>query len=178
MTSESEESEEENPAGVATVTEMNVWYDKKLTHPCLLKDHTHEISQCKTFFSLKSFDRKKMLSGKSCWTCFQPREICKKNLLPEMPKTACSYVKKMSEKLICKECHEITIVKVMHHSICSRVPWKVTKRPPFEMWRKKYGSGCRNLKRETYFRKFKIRSPTPNQWNPEKRQANHRKPDQ
>ena len=69
--------------------------DSTFNFPCCLRDHSHEIGECATFFKMAPRTRMRAATGRTCFSCLGPFSKCK-------PK--CSIV--MPDELLCPECKE------------------------------------------------------------------------
>ena len=73
------------------------WAEPGLFFPCPLRDHKHEIAQCKDFLTMNPDERwEKIDKGKICYTCCKPKFICKGR--------KCNFVGSIPEVLLCQGC--------------------------------------------------------------------------
>ena len=68
-----------------------------LKFPCPIGNHKHEVSTCPDFFNFSPLDRwEKIETGRMCYTCLKPRNVCKSR--------KCEFIPNVPEILKCAIC--------------------------------------------------------------------------
>ena len=65
----------------------------KFKFPCCLKDHSHELGECESFFKKPPLVRKQSATKHNCFSCLGPYETCKSGCKAKVP-----------TELLCTEC--------------------------------------------------------------------------
>ena len=101
------------------------WAEPGLFFPCPLRDHKHEIAQCKTFLTMSPDERwEKIDKGKICYTCCKPKFICKGR--------KCNFIGSIPEVLVCQGCKGFAQYKQwspFHVFLCRKPKHAETRAP-------------------------------------------------
>ena len=91
---------EEITIHAARYSPPRVWYKPGAIFPCPLSGHSHEMYECREFFSLNPYTRWDLSGkGKICFTCLRPKNICVER--------KCMFQSSVPEVLSCQGCHEL-----------------------------------------------------------------------
>ena len=71
------------------------WYNDKLTFPCPLSKHDHELGTCEDFFKLTPWNRRKVGFRKMCYCCMKPFDKCS---------VPCKNQTRVPVRMVCQEC--------------------------------------------------------------------------
>ena len=98
-------SEDEGGVHVVGPSPPKYWYAPGGIFPCPISGHTHEMHQCKEFFSLHPHKRWDAVGkNKICFCCLRPRNVCN-------DKKKCMFMSSVPDELICQGCATIASQK-------------------------------------------------------------------